>query len=118
MRDALQAIATESFDVAMIEQIFLAPYRTLIEAPTILAEQNIESSLLAQTAGSSFYGQLTQASKIQRKRQSCSGNTKMKFGQNFHGAQQYVKGSVPSFNNAPSEEKHGWSRMGSIWISR
>jgi glycosyltransferase involved in cell wall biosynthesis len=58
MRNAMQAIAKESFDVAIVEQIFLAPYRMLIQAPVILSEQNIESSLLAQTAGASFYGQL------------------------------------------------------------
>lgn len=58
MRDAIQAIAKESFDLAIIEQIFLAPYRTLIAAPIILCEHNVESSLLAQTAGASFYGQL------------------------------------------------------------
>jgi glycosyltransferase involved in cell wall biosynthesis len=59
MRDAVQAIASETFDVAIIEQIFLAPYRKLIQAPVILAEQNVESSLLAQAAGASFYGQFT-----------------------------------------------------------
>jgi len=59
MRDAIQAIPTEDFDVAIMEQIFLAPYRKLIKAPTILSEQNIESSLLAQTASIPFYGQLT-----------------------------------------------------------
>jgi len=50
MRDALRAIPSEFYDVALIEQIFLAPFRAEINAPIVLGEHNIESRLLAQIA--------------------------------------------------------------------
>jgi len=59
MQDAVKLMGSETFDVAIIEQIFLAPYREFIQAPVILAEQNVESSLLAQAAASRHYGHFT-----------------------------------------------------------
>jgi glycosyltransferase involved in cell wall biosynthesis len=56
MRDAIQAATADGFDVALLEQIFLAPYRKLIQAPAILGEHNVESSLLEQIAASSSDG--------------------------------------------------------------
>jgi GT2 family glycosyltransferase len=50
MREAVQSAAKRSYDAALIEQIFLAPYREFIAVPTLMGEHNIESSLLAQAA--------------------------------------------------------------------
>jgi GT2 family glycosyltransferase len=50
MREAVRSATSHSYDAALIEQIFLAPYREFIAAPTILGEHHIESSLLAHTA--------------------------------------------------------------------
>lgn len=59
MQEAITAACAEKFDVAILEQIFLAPYRNLIQAPAILGEHNVESSLLKQIATSSSYRKLT-----------------------------------------------------------
>lgn len=59
MREAVRAVPTHLYDAALIEQIFLAPYREDIEAPMILGEHNIESRLLAQAADQDPLGGLT-----------------------------------------------------------
>jgi glycosyltransferase involved in cell wall biosynthesis len=46
MRDALRSIPSDLYDAALIDSIFLAPYRAEISAPIILDVQNIESRLL------------------------------------------------------------------------
>jgi glycosyltransferase involved in cell wall biosynthesis len=56
MRDALRAIPSHHYDAALIEQIFLAPFRDEINAPAILGEHNIESRLLEQAASTDIRG--------------------------------------------------------------
>jgi glycosyltransferase involved in cell wall biosynthesis len=48
MRNRIKSLAAETFDAIFLEQVFLAPYLGLIQAPTILNEHNIESTLLRQ----------------------------------------------------------------------
>jgi hypothetical protein len=48
MRNTVSSLAAERFDAMLLEQVFLAPLLGLIQAPTILNEHNIESSLLRQ----------------------------------------------------------------------
>jgi glycosyltransferase involved in cell wall biosynthesis len=50
MCKALRSIPTRRFHAAIIDQIFMAEYRGDIEAPAILKEHNIESSLLEQAS--------------------------------------------------------------------
>jgi glycosyltransferase involved in cell wall biosynthesis len=59
MREAILSCPTHAYDAALIEQVFLAPYREMIRAPTILGEHNIESSLLACAAQDRLDGELT-----------------------------------------------------------
>jgi glycosyltransferase involved in cell wall biosynthesis len=56
MREAVKSAAAHRFDVALIEQIFMAPYREFIDAPTLLGEHGIESSRLGQAAEGPFRG--------------------------------------------------------------
>ena len=48
MRNRIKSLAAETFDAIFLEQVFLAPYLGLIQAPTILNEHNIELTLLRQ----------------------------------------------------------------------
>jgi glycosyltransferase involved in cell wall biosynthesis len=56
MRDAVRAVPSHLYDAALIEQIFLAPFRWEINAPAILGEHNIESRLLTQAARTRTHG--------------------------------------------------------------
>lgn len=55
MREALRAVPWASYDAVVVEQIFMAGYREVISAPAILAEHNIESSLLRQAAAGHWH---------------------------------------------------------------
>ena len=59
MVDTIRAIPTHLYDAALIEQIFLAPYRELIKAPSVLDEHNVESALLAQASRQASDAQIT-----------------------------------------------------------
>jgi glycosyltransferase involved in cell wall biosynthesis len=59
MRDALRAIPTHLYDVALIEQIVLAKFYEEIDVPAMLGEHNIESELLKQAAQSDVLADLT-----------------------------------------------------------
>jgi len=61
MNQALEALSRESYDAAVMQQIFLAPYREQIQAPVLLGEENVESSLLEQVAQAKVHGSLTPA---------------------------------------------------------
>ena len=50
MYQTLERLSKDAFDVAIVEQLFMAPYRDVIDAPALLGEQNVESELLAQMA--------------------------------------------------------------------
>ena len=55
MYQALERVAKDAYDVAIVEQIFLAPYREVIEAPMMLGEHNVESEILEQAAARSCH---------------------------------------------------------------
>jgi glycosyltransferase involved in cell wall biosynthesis len=59
MRDALRSIPSNLYDAALIDTIFLAPFRVEISTPTILGVQNIESRLLMQAAQIDLPGPIT-----------------------------------------------------------
>ena len=59
MRDALRSIPSDLYDAALIDSIFLAPFRSDISAPTILDVQSIESRLLMQAARGDLPGPAT-----------------------------------------------------------
>jgi glycosyltransferase involved in cell wall biosynthesis len=48
MTEILVGLRTESFDLVLIEQIFMAQYGELFSQPTVLQEHNIESDILRQ----------------------------------------------------------------------
>ena len=59
MRDALRSIPSDLYDAALIDSIFLAPFRSEISAPTILDVQSIELRLLMQAARADLPGPAT-----------------------------------------------------------
>jgi glycosyltransferase involved in cell wall biosynthesis len=59
MRDALRSIPSRLYDAALIDTIFLAPFRDEIGAPAMLGVQNIRSQLLTQAAQADLSGPLT-----------------------------------------------------------
>jgi glycosyltransferase involved in cell wall biosynthesis len=61
MLETIRSIPTHLYHAAVIEQIFLAPYRELINAPTLLDEHNIESAIMDQASQQSSYAQTTPA---------------------------------------------------------
>lgn len=50
MTRVLQSLQSESFDLVLLHHIFVAQYRDWLNAPAVLEEQNIESSLFQQHA--------------------------------------------------------------------
>jgi len=61
MRDTIRSIPTHLYQAALLEQIFLAPYREVIDAPSLLNEHHVESALMAQASQQEPYAQFTSA---------------------------------------------------------
>jgi glycosyltransferase involved in cell wall biosynthesis len=49
-RDAMRALPTDSYHVALLDQIFMAEFRNDIDTTCVITEHNIESRLLRQAA--------------------------------------------------------------------
>lgn len=50
MKQALESVKSEHFDIVLFEHIFMAQYQTLFSTCTILQEHNIESNIFKQLA--------------------------------------------------------------------